>query len=154
MTATRPMPRPDEASMPFFDGARAGRLMLQRCECGTYVWPVKTRCSTCWSDQLSWQPAAGQGVLFSFSVVHQVYHPALADQVPYNVCLVELDEGVRIYSTVEGAGAAAQAAAKTAGQAMGVPAAAAKSKLQQKGEGNAASSAVVSSPQTRISPLA
>jgi len=46
---------------------------------------------------------------------------------------------------IEGAGAAAQAAAKTAGQAMGVPAAAAKSKLQQKGGGNAAASAVSSS---------
>jgi uncharacterized protein len=106
MTAAKPVPRPDEASMPFFDGARAGRLMLQRCECGTYVWPVRTRCTTCWSDRLSWQPASGQGVLFAFSVVHQVYHPAFADEVPYNVCLVELDEGIRMYSTVQGASAA------------------------------------------------
>jgi uncharacterized protein len=35
-----------------------------------------------------------------------VYHPAFADEVPYNICLVELDEGIRMYSTVEGASAA------------------------------------------------
>jgi hypothetical protein len=27
----RPIPVPDEFSAPFFDGARAGKLMLQRC---------------------------------------------------------------------------------------------------------------------------
>lgn len=103
MTATRPMPQPDEASMTFFEGARQGRLMLQRCECGTHLWPVKSRCTACWSDRLSWQPAAGLGTLYAFSVVHQVYHPGFADAIPYNVCLVELDEGVRFYSTVRDA---------------------------------------------------
>ena len=41
----RPVPLPDDASAPFFDGARRGELMLQACaSCGAWMWPVKPRC--------------------------------------------------------------------------------------------------------------
>jgi uncharacterized OB-fold protein len=34
--------------------------------------------------------------------MHQVYDPAFADEVPYNIAVVELDEGVRMTANVVG----------------------------------------------------
>ena len=34
--------------------------------------------------------------------MHQVYDPAFADEVPYNIAVVELDEGVRMTTNVIG----------------------------------------------------
>ena len=42
---TKPLPQPDEASQPFFDGAKQGKLMLMRCDnCGAYRYPARDRC--------------------------------------------------------------------------------------------------------------
>jgi hypothetical protein len=99
----KPLPVPDEGSRPFFDGAAAGRLMLQRCvPCGQWMWPVAPRCIACMSGDIEWAPSAGLGTLYSFSLVHQVYHPGFAEEVPYNVAFVDLDEGVRVTTNVVG----------------------------------------------------
>lgn len=38
----KPVPIPDEASHPFFDGARERRLMIQQCTtCGAVMWQVE-----------------------------------------------------------------------------------------------------------------
>jgi uncharacterized protein len=96
-----PMPAADEASRPFFEGAAAGKLMLMRCaSCRTYRYPSRDRCDVCWSTDTEWVEASGRGTLHSWVVFHQVYHPAFADRVPYNVAQVELEEGPRITSNV------------------------------------------------------
>ena len=46
--------------------------------------------------------SSGDGTLYSFTLVHQLVHPGFAGEVPYNVAMVDLDEGVRIHSTVVG----------------------------------------------------
>jgi uncharacterized OB-fold protein len=38
----------------------------------------------------------------SWVVYHRSYHPAFADRLPYNVAIVELDEGPRLISNVAG----------------------------------------------------
>jgi uncharacterized OB-fold protein len=104
----KPVPVPDEASRPFFEGALEGRLMLRHCRvCGAYMWPVggigtplRPRCVECFSGDLEWAPAAGTGTLYSFVLMHRVYDPAFADDVPYNISVVELDEGVRMTTNV------------------------------------------------------
>jgi uncharacterized protein len=94
---------PDEASRPFFDGARRHQLMLQQCSaCGVVMWSVKPRCDNCWSADIHWVQAKGKGTLYSFTLVHQVYHPAFAAEVPYNIAQVDLEEGVRIITNVVG----------------------------------------------------
>jgi len=97
------LPVPDEMSKPFFDGARQHRLMLQRCSaCGAVIWPVKPRCDNCWSAEITWVQASGKGTLYSFALVHQVYHPGFATEVPYNIAQVNLEEGLRIITNVVG----------------------------------------------------
>ena len=40
---------------------------------------------------------SGRGRIFSYVVYHRVYHPAFAQEVPYAVAVIELDEGPRMY---------------------------------------------------------
>jgi len=107
-TIHKPIPIPDEQSAPFFEGARRGELMLLRCwECGTFMWPgapfatsIRTRCINCFAGNLEWAPSAGLGALFTYALMHQVFDPAFADEVPYNVSIVELDEGARVTTNI------------------------------------------------------
>ncbi len=64
--------------------------------------PLRPRCVQCFSADLEWAPAAGRGTLYSFALMHQVYDPAFAEDVPYNIAVVELDEGVRMTTNVVG----------------------------------------------------
>ncbi len=99
----RPVPHPDARSQPFFDAAERGELLLQHCpDCGRWAWPVATRCPSCFGGHLAWRGASGLGTLYSYVVVHQLVDPGLADEIPYNVALVDLDEGVRVVSNVVG----------------------------------------------------
>jgi uncharacterized OB-fold protein len=112
---SKKLPIPDEASGPFFEGALRGELMILRCvTCGAYMSPtagagtpvesVRRRCIECLSSDLEWVASSGDGSLYSFAIMHIVYDPSFADDVPYNLAVVELDEGVRITSQIVGCG--------------------------------------------------
>ena len=99
----KPIPIPDEASQPFFDGAKEQRLMIQRCTtCGAVMWPYKSRCDNCLRPTVTWEQASGKGTLYSFVLMHQIYHPGFAAEAPYVIAQVDLAEGLRILSTVVG----------------------------------------------------
>ena len=61
---------------------------------------ARALCPHCHREALEWVPAAGTGVVYSFTVVHRPAGPAFADRVPYVVALIDLDEGVRMLSTL------------------------------------------------------
>ena len=99
----RPLPVPDEASQPWFDAAREGRLLLQRCNtCGAYRYPLWPRCNACWETTWSWTDASGRGTLFSWGRIHRVYDPSMQDEVPYLIAIVELAEGPRLQTRLVG----------------------------------------------------
>jgi uncharacterized OB-fold protein len=97
---------------------REGRLMIQRSRStGRAVFPPRLMAPGDGMDDLEWFEPSGRGTVYSFTVV-----PQRAPREDYNVCLIELDEGVRILSRVvdaaEGAltiGAAVKAHVETAG---------------------------------------
>lgn len=98
---TRPVPVADEESAPFFEGARAGKLMLLRCaSCGTWRLPGRERCHQCWSTEAAWAQASGRGTLYTYGIMHQQYHPAFAEVTPYNYALVELEEGPHLVTNI------------------------------------------------------
>lgn len=100
---TRPIPVPDERSAEFFKAAKQGRLLIKRCpRCGRSLAPQREICDGCSNEALEWTPASGKGSIYSFVVMHQVLHPAFRDEVPYNVIVVELDEGPRLTSNLAG----------------------------------------------------
>ena len=84
---------------PFFAAARDGRLVVQRCsDCALLRFPARELCSGCLSTASTWVEVSGRGEVFSFNVMHQVYHPAFAAEVPYAVVVVRLAEGVKLTS--------------------------------------------------------
>ncbi|MFN0095169.1 MAG: Zn-ribbon domain-containing OB-fold protein [Dehalococcoidia bacterium] len=101
---TKPIPEPDEDSQPFFDGARAGTLMLMRCAaCGTMRMPSRKHCDACLSTDVEWVAASGRGTVRTFGVMHQKYHAGFFDELPYNLAIVELEEGPRLVTNIVGA---------------------------------------------------
>ena len=88
---------------PFFDGAKRHELRVQRCSaCGTYRFPARAICSACLSTAAEWVRVSGRGDVFSFTVMHQVYHPGFAAEVPYAVVIVQLAEGAKLISNLVG----------------------------------------------------
>ncbi len=55
-------------------------------------------CPKCWSSDVEWFPISGNGELYSWSIVRIAPTPALKDKVPFVVCLIDLEEGVRVFS--------------------------------------------------------
>ena len=99
----RPAPIVDESSKPFFDAAADAVLLLQRCDvCKTYLWALREICTECLSTDLSWVPSTGEGLVHSFVIMHRLFHPAFQEDVPYNLTVVQLDEGPRVTSIIKG----------------------------------------------------
>ena len=84
---------PNEITRFFWDAAKQHKLVLQRCDaCGYYVhWPG-VLCPRCQSDKLSPAEMSGKGTVFTYTVVYHVFAPVYADDVPYSIAIVELDE--------------------------------------------------------------
>lgn len=93
-------PRVTEFTKPFWEGLDDGVLRTTRCdECGYMTFPPKPICPDCWGKNVQWVDLAGRGVLYTYTEVSAA--PAMfADETPYVLCLVDLDEGVRCVSRV------------------------------------------------------
>jgi sugar lactone lactonase YvrE/uncharacterized OB-fold protein len=98
MTAKeRPLPRIGPDSAPFWEAAREGRLSLPWClECRRPHLPPGPVCPFCLSERLEWRSASGHGVVSSWTRVHKAWFPAFADDIPYVVAQIALDEGPRL----------------------------------------------------------
>lgn len=97
----KPVPKATEDLVPFFAAAREGRLVVQRCRgCKGLRFPPRPICSRCLGRESDWAEVSGRGAVYSFNVMHQVYHPGFAAEAPYPVILVELEEGCRMLSNV------------------------------------------------------
>jgi uncharacterized OB-fold protein len=107
-TAAQPAPKPinpvvSEINRPFWDACRDKRLIAQRCtQCGELRHPAAPVCPQCLATGYEWKDLSGRGELFSYIVIHRGYHPWWAQRVPYNVALIELEEGLRMFSNVVG----------------------------------------------------
>ena len=93
-------PRVTEFTRPFWEGLDDGVMRTTACaDCGHMTFPPKPVCPNCWSRQVSWVDLTGRGVLYTYTEVSAA--PAtFAQEAPYVLCLVDLDEGVRCVSRV------------------------------------------------------
>lgn len=99
----KPLPTITDENRPFWEGCKQGKLQLQQCgECGHIRYPISHVCPDCLSYEFAWKPLSGRGTVFSYIVFHQLYNKAFAEDLPYNVALVQLAEGPRMYSNVVG----------------------------------------------------
>ena len=103
MSATPIVPTITEENRPFWDAARAERLEMQRCSACRHVrYPISAVCPRCLDAAAEWIELSGRGSVLSFVVFERAYNPAWADRVPYNVALIQLAEGPRMFSNVVG----------------------------------------------------
>lgn len=77
-----------------------GRLLLQRCACGELRLAPRAACAKCLASNWIWHAAEGGGRLHSWVVYHVAFHPDFRERLPYNVALVELDEGPRLITNI------------------------------------------------------
>ena len=89
----RPVPEADGLDQPYWEGTRAGRLLVQRCrECRTFQWGPEWICHRCLAPDPEWAEVAPRGRIYSWERAWHPVHPALRDHGPYVVVLVELPE--------------------------------------------------------------
>ena len=100
---TRPLPELEGLTAEFYDFCKRGALHFQRCAgCRAWRHVPREMCAECGSWDWSWEPSSGRGVVYSWTVVERALHPAFQADTPYAPVIVEMDEGVRLLSQVEG----------------------------------------------------
>lgn len=77
-----------------------GHLVFQECGCGNRWLPPRTHCPRCLGTEWSWKDASGRGKLASWVVYHVAYDDSVSGKLPYNVAIVELEEGPRLITNI------------------------------------------------------
>lgn len=93
----RQLPPLDPEVVPFWEGLRKHEFLLCRCKrCGSCYFPY-TVCVMHPDipdfSEVEWAPSSGRGKVFARLIVHQVSDSAYAEDIPYALVIVELDEG-------------------------------------------------------------
>ncbi|OZI17153.1 Zn-ribbon domain-containing OB-fold protein [Bordetella genomosp. 7] len=88
----------------FHDRLAQGRFLIQHCAaCSRHVFYPRMLCPHCGGSQLDWVAPSGRGTIYSTTVIRR--RPEQGGD--YHVALVDLEEGVRMMSRVEGVAPAA-----------------------------------------------
>lgn len=90
----------DGDSQVYWEGIAEKQVRIQRCNtCSQAVFYPRSICPHCFSDQLSWIVASGKGTIYSYTVAHQAFG-SFANEVPFVIAIVELEEGVRMMTRI------------------------------------------------------
>ena len=97
----KPLPTISGETKPYWDHCRRGQLLVQKCDsCGEYQFYPRGICANCWSNDIQWITSSGKGTVWTFAVTYQNGTPGFAEDVPYVLALVELEEGVRMFTNI------------------------------------------------------
>ncbi len=98
-------PDPTPTSQPFWDALNDQRVEIQRCDdCQGWVYYPRSRCSHCLSANLTWTEISGEGTLYTYTVARQPTTPTFDGIDNLLLAVVELDEGPKVTTTLEGVG--------------------------------------------------
>lgn len=97
----KPLPAIDNDTRYFWEQCKKEKLVIQQCEtCNKYIFYPRSICPHCMSDQVKWVESTGKGTIYSYTVARRPGGPGFKDDVPYVIALIELNEGVRMMSTI------------------------------------------------------
>jgi len=100
---TKPLPTINDENRGFWEGCQQGALRMQKCtDCSHIRYPLSHVCPKCLSYNFEWTELSGRGEVFSYIVFYQLYNKAFEKDIPYNVAMVQLEEGPRMYSNIVG----------------------------------------------------
>lgn len=94
----RVIPTPTPETKHYWDGAKEGKLMLQKCnDCSDNYFPPRPFCPKCGSRSVQEFQASGKGSLYSYVINHL---PSPGFTPPFAIAVVELEEGPRLMSNI------------------------------------------------------
>jgi len=95
---TRPLPLIDDENRDFWTGGAEGELRIMQCgDCSTFIHPPRPVCSHCLSENVAAKAVSGNGVVDTFSVNYQKWHPAM--EPPYVIARVALSDAPGVFLT-------------------------------------------------------
>ena len=95
MAADRKIPeiKTDPTNKPYFDAARAGKMLIGKCkDTGKVFWYPRGCSPFTLSNNVEMIEAKGTGTIYTYTVMRT--------KEPYAVAYVELDEGVRVFTNI------------------------------------------------------
>lgn len=100
----KPLPEPRSWSKEFWEAAKMHELIIQQCgNCKQNIFYPQVCCPNCLStEDLRWIKASGKGKVYSFSVVYANPPLVFKEDVPYVPAIIELEEGIRLFSNIVG----------------------------------------------------
>lgn len=97
----KPLPLMVGMTKEFYDFCKQRELRFQRCQrCGRWRHVPREMCAACGSWDWEWAKSSGRGRVFTWTVVARPMHPAFMQDVPYAAVVVEMEEGVRVVTTL------------------------------------------------------
>ncbi|MCO5089595.1 OB-fold domain-containing protein [Bosea sp. (in: a-proteobacteria)] len=97
----KPLPVIDDHNRRYWAATREGRLELPRCDaCGAFHTYFEPWCNACGHEGVHWEQLSGRGRIWANCRFHKVYFPGF--ETPYNVAMVELEEGPRLVTNIVG----------------------------------------------------
>jgi len=101
----KPLPEITDLTRPFWSAAREGKLVMQKCpSCGTIDFFPKPWCLECGKREREWVEVTTRGTVYSYTVTSLVMMnlPGWEKDLPVILCLVDLDDGGRMYAQLVG----------------------------------------------------
>jgi Predicted nucleic-acid-binding protein containing a Zn-ribbon len=97
----KPLPTPSPETQRFWEGCKKHEIWIPYCRpCQHSYWYPRDFCPHCGSRDVEWRKASGRGRLYTYAIHYRAFHPGWSDEVPYVTALIDLDEGVRIFSNL------------------------------------------------------
>ena len=97
----KPIPVPQGESDEYWNKAKEGELWLRNCNsCGNPYFYPRDISPCCFSKDTSWIKASGKASLHTYAIVHRAPHPGFAQDAPYVVAIVDLEEGPRMPTNI------------------------------------------------------
>lgn len=101
MATLKPMPLATKISAPFWDALKKDQLQIQQCsQCQSWVFYPRNHCTHCFAHDLQWKTVSGKGTLYSYTLTRIPTMPEFNDEMPQALAVVELEQGVRINTTL------------------------------------------------------
>ncbi len=97
----KPVPTPSPETQRFWDGTKKHELWIPYCRsCEKSYWYPRDFCPLCGSRDVEWRRSGGKGRVYTFAIQYRAFHPGWTSEVPYVTALIDLDDGVRIFSNL------------------------------------------------------
>lgn len=95
--ASKPLPSPTPETQPYWDACKKHELWVRSCnDCPKRYFYPRDICPECFSRNTEWIRCSGRGTLHTFGIVVRPPHRGWAEDVPFVVAMVDLEEGCRM----------------------------------------------------------